>query len=236
VISAGLGAVMDDDRVPPYGLSVTSRTADCVFSRITEPVGLRDWWAAISARSPFGRPLAEIIASSEGAVIVALSQTYLLMIEGDLAGLPRADLGRLRILTRAPRDCIAKSLRDQLMPYDNRLDGPDSPNRGTLADFASRAAHHFARHVVAGDPGGSVEAHRAAVRLAVASWRAPLSFDRVRQDDDTIIEVIRAQWDRANGQSSKLLRILRDELNIACEQGRFVMLMNKLRDERKLAA
>lgn len=236
VISAGVGVVLDDDCIPSYGLSVASRTADCVFARITDPVGARDWWAALSSRSPLGRSLAKIIESNKGVVILALSQAYLSMVEGELSALPRTHLGRLRIVTRAPRGSVGLALRDQLMPYDDRLDGADSPNRGTRADFASRAAHHFARHVIAHDPGGCLGAHRAAVCTALSAWREPVSFERNRHDDDTLIRIIRDHWDRVDGQSSKLLRILRDDLHIACEQGRFVMLMNKLRDERKIAA
>ena len=235
-VSAGIGAVLADDCSPSYGLSVASRTADCVFARITDPVSVRDWWSEISARSPLGRSLAEIIGTSDGVVIVALSQAYLAMVENELASLPRTDLNRLRIVTRAPPSSVGAALRAQLMPYDDRLDGPDSPYRGTRADFASRAAHHFARHVVAPDPAGSLEAHRTAVGVALSSWREPVSFDRNRHDDDTLISIIRDHWDRADGQSSKLLRILRDDLHIACEQGRFVTLMNKLRDERRIAA
>jgi hypothetical protein len=158
------------------------------------------------------------------------------MVVGELVGLPQADLKRLRIITRSPNQSVTSSIKEQLIPYDDRLDGPDSSRRGTLADFASRAAHHFAREVVANDPDGSAEAHRAAVQFALAPWRPPVSVERARHDDETLVEIIRAHWDRANGQSTRLLRILRDELNIACEQGRFVMLMNKLRHERQLVA
>src|SRR3546814_9801405 len=46
-------------------------------------------------------------------------------------------------------------LHPWLMPYDDRLDGCDSPLPGTRSDFASRAAHHFVEAVVLDTPKAS---------------------------------------------------------------------------------
>lgn len=236
IVSAGLGLVDAVSLVPSYALSVAGTSADNVLSRISDDADPSDWWQAISAGSPFSSKLSEVIAAWPGVVIVALSEAYLTMVSDDLLALPEEHAVRLRILTRAPVDRINEALRDRVMPYDDRLDGPDSAVRGTRGDFAARAARHFAQVVVAEMSHGSAEIHSKAVEQALASWRPAPSFERVRHDDDTLLRIISAHWSSAGGQSSKLLRVLRDDLNIACEQGRFVGLMKRLRAEREVAA
>jgi len=236
IVSAGLGLIDAGNVVPPYALSVAGASADNVLSRISDDADPSDWWQAISAGSPFSSKLSEVIAASPGVVIVALSEAYLAMVSGDLAGLAEGHAARLRIFTRAPVKRINEALRGRVMPYDDRLDGPDSSVRGTRGDFAARAARHFAQVVLAELPHGSAEVHSRAVARALAPWRAAPSFERVRHDDDTLLQIINAHWSSVGGQSSKLLRVLRDDLNIACEQGRFVGLMKRLRAEREVTA
>lgn len=236
IVSAGLGLVGSGNLVPPYALSVAGASADNVLSRISDDPEPSDWWRAISAGSPFSSGLAEVIATSPGVVIVALSEAYLAMVSDDLVALPKEHADRLRIVTRAPVERINEALRDRIMPYDDRLDGPDSAVRGTRGDFAPRAARHFAQVVLAELPCGSAEAHAKSVAQALAPWRTAPCFERVRHDDDTLLQIINAHWNSVGGQSSKLLRVLRDDLNIACEQGRFVSLMKRLRAEREVAA
>lgn len=231
VVSAGLGVVDADTLVPPYALSVVEASSDSVLARIVEG-DARQWWGEVSTHSPFSRPLATVVAGSTGIVIAALSEAYLTMVADDLLSLQSVDAARLRIVTRAPAERIDPRLHDRLMPYDDRLDGPDSPVRGTRGDFAPRAARHFVRDIVAKSPEGSAHEHARLVGDALETWRPAPAFDRARHDDDTLLEIIRKHWEMAGGQSTRLLRVLRDDLNIACEQGRFVGLMKRLRDER----
>ena len=235
IVSAGLGVVQADKGVPPYALSVVEGSADNVLARATDAAEPRDWWAELAPRSPFGEPLSEKIAGTQGIVIAALSEAYLAMVADDLKALPICDAARLRIVTRAPLERVEPALRDRVMPYDDRLDGPDSTDRGTRGDFAARAGRHFARDVVAKDPSGDAEAHATAVSAILAGWREAPAFERARHDDDTLLEIIREHWEKAGGQSARLLRVLRDDLNIACEQGRFVGLKKRLRAERAAA-
>ena len=56
---------------------------------------------------------------------------------------------------------------------------------------------------------------------------------RKRLSDDEILKVIDAHWDKAKGQSGLMLRVLRDDLNLACEQGRFKHLFHAAKIIRK---
>lgn len=233
IISAGLGAVDEAARVPSYALSVTGGSSDNVLTRIDCAITSREWWGMVTGGSPFSTSLAEAVASSDGAVIVALSESYLSMVDGDLAALDPDCFSRLRIITRAHLERIDPRLHPLVMPYDDRLDGPDSPIRGTRGDFAQRAARHFSNSVLARDPNGAAADHAALVSKELATWRAAPVFERVRHDDETLLRLMTENWSTAQGQSGKLLRVLRDDLNVACEQGRFVGLMSRLR--RQLA-
>jgi len=232
VVSAGLGLIDASLTVPPYACTVLAGSPDSVAERVNGTFSKVGWWAALRVSSPFATDLAQAIAVQPGLILAALSDTYLDMISVELCALPLADRERLRIFTRVPLERVVKPLRSCVMPYDDRLDGPDSPLRGTRSDFAARALHHFARHLSQGQDGRSVADHVDAIRVAIGSWRMPEKIDRVRHDDGTLLELIRSHWDKAGGSSSRLLRLLRDDLQIACEQGRFAALARQVREER----
>jgi hypothetical protein len=232
VVSAGLGLIDADQCVPSYACTVAVGAPDSVHSRAIDVLNNADWWAALSAASPFSKRVAETVATRRALVLAALSDVYLEMISDDLGALPPEHLGRVRIFTRAPRTKVIPALQPLIMPYDDRLDGPDSFIRGTRSDFASRALHHFAQSVLGSRDSRTAAEHADAVSNAIANWRMPRKPARTRHDDAALLVILRAHWDSVNGSSSRLLRLLRDDLNIACEQGRFAGLARQVREER----
>lgn len=233
IVSAGLGLISAEERVPPYACTVIANGRDSVAARAVGEYSVRGWWQALVARSPFSQPLLRVLAKTEGLVCAALSDTYIEMIAGDLAALPDTDLRRLRLFTRAPTHRVTPVLRPSVMPYDDRLDGPDSLVRGTRGDFAGRALRHFAEHIVVTGDQRSSECHADAVRAALAGWRMAPRFDRARVDDAAMLGLIRDYWDAERGSTARLLRRVRDDLHIACEQGRFAELARQVRGERR---
>ncbi|WP_156347477.1 MULTISPECIES: hypothetical protein [unclassified Sphingomonas] len=228
VISAGLGLIDASTDAPPYACTVLVGAADSVAGKVTGPYGAAHWWTALRAVSPFARPLAEFVAGEDGPILVALSDAYLALIADELLALPPAKLDTVRIFTRTPSARVAPGLRHLIMPYDDRLDGPDSDIPGTRSDFAGRALRHF---VALGSAGTAVQ-DAAAVETALAAWRLPARHDRARHDDAALLDLMRMHWLRAGGSSSKLLRIFRDDLGIACEQSRFAGLARQIRGEQ----
>lgn len=232
VISAGLGVVDVRDAVPPYGCTVLSGVPDSIASRVTDPFSAQKWWDALIRVSPFSHSLGQAIISSDGLVYAALSEAYIMMIAGDLEALPLKAHARLRLFTRAPLERVAHGLRPFIMPYDDRLDGPDSTMRGTRSDFAGRALRHFVEQVATPGDVRSATEHAAAVRCTLSRWRLPQRVERVRHNDSAILALIRTHWAHNGGSTTRLLRFFRDELNIACEQGRFAALARKVRSEQ----
>lgn len=232
VVSAGLGLIDVSTAVPPYACTVLGGAMDSIRSRVVGELSVGGWWRALCELSPFAVNLHDAAAASDGLIFVALSEAYIEMIEDDLLALPALTLSRTRLFTRAPLNRVSEALHPFVMPYDDRLDGPDSPNRGTRIDFASRALRHFVELTISDPPGRSVAEHSAAVATVQQGWRMPARTQRVRYDDVELLNLIRAHWDTERGSSSRLLRRFRDDLGIACEQSRFAELARTVRSER----
>lgn len=107
------------------------------------------------------------------------------------------------------------------MPYDDRLDSAGPGHSGTQTDFAQRALRHFVTEVLNQREDGDAQAHSSLVLEALSSLAKREIPKRQRLSDYEIGKVIRDNWEQGNGQSTALLRIIRRDLDIACEQSRF---------------
>jgi hypothetical protein len=232
VVSAGLGLIDASTAVPPYACTMLLGAQDSVRARVTGAFSVAGWWEALCRVSPFAVALHDAAQDTHGPICAALSDAYIEMISADLLALSKPMLSRLRLFTRAPFERVPVALRPFIMPYDDRLDGADSPNRGTRSDFAARALRHFAELTRADLSGRSAAEHAAGVSAALGGWRMPAPVPRVRHDDAVMSDLIRAHWDAERGSSSRLLRRFRDDLGIACEQSRLAGLVRKVRSER----
>jgi len=231
VVSAGLGLIDSDCNVPPYSLSIAGKGPDNILSHLQGEASASDWWLFLSNNSPIGRRAGFREGARAGElVLVALSAAYLAMVEHDL--LSDAHPSQLRIFCGGPLDKLPSKLRGFVMPYDNRLDGPDSPLPGTGSDFAARAMRHFAETVFANQPNGTSDNHRNAVQKALSDWSRPTVPDRSRRTDEELLDLIDENWEATEGHSTRMLRRLRDDLGIACEQTRLKNLFARVRSER----
>jgi hypothetical protein len=154
------------------------------------------------------------------------------MIACDLLSLPEKARRRLRIFSLSPRSALPESLGNHIMPYDARFDGTGSPMPGTRGDFAQRAMAHFAGTILAKHPDGDLESHTKAINRVLSTLRPPRPISRTKASDDEIVALIHRHWSKVDGLSSRMLRYLRDDLNIACEQSRFRDLFIAVRNER----
>lgn len=232
IVSAGLGLIDADSIVPSYGCTVLPDTGDSIATRAVGAYSVTDWWQALKSKSPFAQSLSSVTGQSGGLICAALSEAYIELIVGEIRSLPTDTLMRLRLFTRTPPERVGPMLRPFVMPYDDRLDGPDSPVRGTRGDFASRALRHFAAFVAKGNDGQSAADDAAVVATSLAGWRMPATFDRRRLNDKEVLRLIDVHWDAERGSTARLLRRFRDDLGVACEQGRFAALARQVRAER----
>ncbi|MDH4744215.1 hypothetical protein OMP43_09325 [Sphingomonas sp. CBMAI 2297] len=232
IVSAGLGLIAADAEVPNYAASVLAGEDD-ILAKLGDNPDASHWWRWLQGRSPFAQSLKTAILATDGPCLIALPRPYLDMIEADLLSLPEQVLDRVRLFCGAQAPAALAHLQ---MPYDDRLDGPDSPYRGTRSNFASRALRHFATRVLPGKEGHMVAQHTAAVQAALAGWTRPIRTSGIRKSDAELREILAAHWEAMGGRSTRMLRLLRDELGIACEQGRFAALIRDMREERNNVA
>lgn len=232
VVSAGLGLVSASNLIPSYGCTVLDGAADSIEPKVQGCFSIVEWWAHLKRVSPFAVDLSDAVRSAgDGLILAALSESYIQMLSQDLVALSDESLARLRIFTRAPLVRLPEKLHLCVMPYDDRLDGQESPVRGTRSDFAGRALRHFSNYILPGLEGGSLDRHSGAVLRAIESWSFPSTIERQRLTDGEILELLRQHWGAARGSTSVLLRVFRDQLNVACEQGRFAGLARQVRKE-----
>jgi len=203
-----------------------------IGARITgESFDATRWWREIQ-RSPEASPVAALLCANPASIaVIGISKPYLCLIAQDLMCLDEWGLDRLRIIGLGIDTACPTRLRRCLLPYDDRLDGPDSPIRGTRTDFSSRAMRHFVESIFPEHQTGSVERHREAVNRLLGGWRRPKFVSRPSKTDDEIVDLIKKNWKAIKGQSTLGLRHIRHQENIACEQGRFRSLFHRAAKE-----
>ncbi len=228
VVSAGLGLVCIEETIPSYNLTVTKGGPDYIVEKFSAGETSADWWRLMSNR----RSLSELSDRFDGLILVALPSPYLRMIAHELTELRESSLERVRILSGSDNGVLPSRLSAQVIPYDGRLDGPQSPIRGTKSDFASRALRHFVEAILPEAPRAEAASHAKKLESVMATWDRHEGRPGTRMSDTEIKTIARDNWARVGGSSTKLLRLLRDELNIACEQKRFARLAAEVRDER----
>jgi hypothetical protein len=88
--------------------------------------------------------------------------------------------------------------------------------------------NHFVKDLQAFDLPIDAAIERVREALSGHSPRTPPS--RERKCDDDIKTLIAENWTRYGGRSSQLLRFIRDDALVACEQSRFRDLWRSVRD------
>ncbi len=225
IVSAGLGLISAESFAPSYDLTVAPNAPDSILRKTGDQA--RAWWTQVeSALEP--APTLE----GQGLILAALSRPYLDMVADAWSRWPAERLSRLRLFSKeAPGGDLAKTLGAAWMPYDDRLDRFDGgAYAGTQSDFAQRALRHFVDKIgVALDDAAD---HRTAVLSALEGLAAREKPSRERLDDAQIRALILRDWALVQGRSGAMLRHLRDELGVACEQGRFKLLFQAVAGER----
>ncbi len=210
IVSAGLGLIDSETQVPAYGLTTVTRETDSVLSKTQGTSSA--WWSALQSRSPFQT---SAIESETGLILAALPAAYLAMVADEWIAWPAERLARLRLFTKERPG--APALQTAWMPYDDRLDAVEGAHAGTQGDFAQRALRHF----VSLEGGRNIDRDRAAVLSVLDGHAARVLPVRATRSDSEIMEFIASDWEAVGGRSSTMLRLLRDDRLVRCEQSRF---------------
>lgn len=228
VVSAGLGLITTDRHAPPYSLTISRNSEDCILKKLTVQATPSEWWTSLTKTQ---RTKVRLDRKKFSTVLVALPRDYLEMVSPTLLKLAKRG-ENLRILTRPDQSHIHKDLQRYCITYDNRLDGVGSKNAGTLSDFISRCAHHFAAEVLIKHPDLIAIEHQAKVKSLLSKFSVRKRPVREKRSDKHIKKIIEKDWNIVSGGSGKMLRRLRDHHQIACEQRRFKDLFHEVAETR----
>ena len=234
-ISTGFGLIDEHAALPNYDLTI-AQGCNNLQDVVTEAsFSKQRWWAAINGARGNPAPIQDLLKRHpKTVVLIALSSTYLAMIGDELDSLSTADADRLRIFssTEGAKNLPAK-VAHSWIPYDYRFDGLSSPNPGTRSDFPQRVMHHYATQVLRTEE-PNLEREKVQVSDLLQELTPRITPTRTRKTDDELMELINFHWDRAKGQSALMLRVLRDDLLISCEQKRFACLFHNVREQRNI--
>ena len=235
VVSAGLGIVNGDWEVPAYDLTISNNSADSITRKINLNKGWeKNWWSAVESGLEWSKNISSLIKENPYSIfVISLPDFYFSMINEKLKNLSKKDMSRVRIISTPNIRFDAISVAEQIVPYGSGLDGPDSNLKGTKADFYQRAARHFVENVLIKDPMAPAQTHRRLVKGELERMRLPDNPKRQKMSDTEIINLIDQNWENMGGKAEKLLRWLRDEKQVACEQGRFSRMFNKVKEDKR---
>lgn len=227
VISAGLGLAARDELAPNYDLTIAKGLGSLMPALARAGMSPDDWWQLLNLHKSTPLPLSNLINGlTDTRFLLALPSTYLAMIESDLAHINEAALTRLSIFTSTSgASNLSSRLQQRVIYYDERLEG-EKNYAGTRADFPQRAMRHFV-HAINGHKLDVKQANEA-VSEALSKLKKPVLPKRIRKSDSEITELIRTEWNRYSGNSGQLLRFLRDEALVSCEQSRFSHLRREI--------
>jgi hypothetical protein len=224
IVSAGLGLVSAEDPVPNYDVT-TAPGSELAKFLAKQGLQASDWWEAIEGQNQ--RSLASVIASH--VTYLALPSTYLQLISNQLDSAPKSALIHLRIFTsEMGQSMVPERLRACIIPYDERLESVPGFS-GTRADFPQRALRHFVECLEGHKL--SIEEGQQKVRNSLSPLPRRAQPQRARASDSEITALLRNQWMAYGGSSARLLRYLRDEAKVSCEQGRFRNLWRSIATE-----
>lgn len=229
VISAGLGLVSFEDTVPSYELTVN---AESQFSKTLKKMGYnnQDWWEILNKLlNKNSKPIARLLKKNNyKRILISLPSSYLDMIGNDLWSAEPNQLEKILLFTSPfGTKFIPNEWQHLGLPYDDRLEDRKSGYSGTRSDFPQRAMKHFACEIKM--PNGSLKKIITQVNNKLAKLEKPTLPPRVKVSDPQLIKLINKYWRKCHGQTSKLLRFLRDEALISCEQTRFQKLCAQVR-------
>lgn len=229
ILSAGLGLISADRKVPLYGLTVSAGHSDSIAARVKGEFDPGAWFSGLQT-SPLSDRWVDAVGRGSGRILIALTRPYAQMVGESLAVLSPQFLARLRIFGASLASVLPPALHSALAPYDARL---EAILPGTRSDFSQRALHHFVG-LVAGDGQQDRRADYEAVTNVLAKVTAPERPRRPRRSDAELLELIAARLQSQLGVA-RILRALRDEEGVACEQSRFSRLYQIALQKREAA-
>lgn len=232
IISAGLGLIDGQQLSPNYQLTVVSGVGSIRPWLNSNRYRPNQWWNALNSALGNVAPISSLIneAPAGDVFLIALPSTYIELVVDDLSLVSPEKTENIRLFTStAGVKLLPKGVSQCAMPYDDRLETLKGYS-GTRSDFPQRAMLHFVQEMQV--LGSSVTTSSMAVQKVMSDSKARMVPQRMKLDDHKISELIERSWETCDGSASRLLRTLRDDHLVACEQSRFSSLWRQIRNRK----
>ena len=234
IISAGLGIVRGQQKIPNYGITVSRSASDSIFKKIEGKAQSTEWWSHLQKTMGAKFDLNSIDFGAYDLVLMIMSKNYAKMVSGDLSLMSEDVIKKLRVFGVGINSLMPLKLRDNILSYDQRLNGPDYDHLGTMTDLSARCLLDFCKQMQGNSEiGRGLQYDKEFVEGRLNGMRYPEVFDRKVCTDDEVKLFILEHWDTNKGNVNKTLRLLRDK-GFACEQTRFANLFRSVKHEKKL--
>jgi len=234
IISAGLGIVRGQQKIPNYGITVSRSASDSIFKKIEGKAQSTEWWSHLQKTMGAKFDLNSIDFGAYDLVLMIMSKNYAKMVSGDLSLMSEDVIKKLRVFGVGINSLMPLKLRDNILSYDQRLNGPDYDHLGTMTDLSARCLLDFCKQMQGNSEiGRGLQYDKEFVEGRLNGMRYPEVFHRKVCTDDEVKLFILEHWDTNKGNVNKTLRLLRDK-GFACEQTRFANLFRSVKHEKKL--
>lgn len=209
VLSAGLGYVRGDTRIPSYDLAAGCGPGG--VGRRIDGFNPEEWWRAIN----HGRFASKLKIERRPLIMIALTRNYARMARPMLEQLS-AHTDRVRIFGAGLAPFLPPSLAGCLLPYDDRI-----ALKGTKGDFAGRALLVHAQLISVMSNNRGLLGEHAAVSAMLTRSRPARRLSRKTVSDEAIAHEVR-MWlhEEPTISHTRILRRLRDLSGIACSEER----------------
>lgn len=224
VASAGHGVISLEERIPPYGATLSRGHADSVLSANEEPA---DWWSALTSREPSSpRNLAALARRFPSRpIIVAVSPPYLKAMARDLVEAADCLDSPSSLSVLCAGTASTPEVASFRVPCDARLQ--HAAGGGTRVSLNVRLVGLALDQLAGQKP--SFDRISSAFTTLLASAPPVSVYDRAKLGDEDIRGFIRSALKTEPGVSKTgLLRKLRDQ-GQACEQNRFGELFREVK-------
>ena len=232
-LSAGFGLLGTDDKIAPYGATLTGGHVDSVVRR-TDPDSAsrvaRTWWGALcdwpgpGSRTSTHREIASVAAECSGDLfVVCAGQSYVDAIADDLALAATRLAVPERLIIFGSGQCPDERLRRSWVRVPARI-------RLVVGGAMNSLFVRVARYTLVenGLPHADAAAARAVVDRLAASVEWPVAVQRRRISDEQVADWIASQLCGQERVSKTVaLRRFRDS-GRACEQDRFGRLFDEV--------
>lgn len=228
--STGFGLIDSKTTVPNYDLTVVDTQDSIRRIIVDEPFSSQKWWSCINRIRGTKKLSTQLEESPKLIIFLALPKAYLELIKQEFDGISKESSGRLRIFTSPDNaNALPESIKSSYIPYDERFDGIGSPVPGTRSDYPQRIMRHFIESIFdPNKPSLTLEKERVLHVLRGMNFREKI--ERLRLNDGEIRNTIIQNWENGKLSSARMLRILRDDLAISCEQKRFSKIYRELKN------